>query len=188
MKICTVCSCEHDQPRSQNCVKCQRKINHKRYCDSHKEKRYEYMMRYIKNNPEKRKESSRRSYCKKKGISLSDLRTKRKQGEGHLKKNGYRVLNIKGHPNSCSKKGWIYEHVVVMSKNLNRPLTKGEAVHHKNGIKHDNRIENLELWSRSHPPGQRISDKIDWCIEFLNKYLDDEIFRGQIINWVKSKR
>ena len=170
MKICTVCACEHKQPRSPNCVKCQKKIILDRYCATHKEKRYSYMLKYIKNNPEKRRESARRAYCKKKGILLSDLRPKRKQGEGHLKKNGYRVINRKGHPNACDAKGWIYEHVVVMSEHLGRPLAKGEAVHHINGIKHDNRIENLELWHRSHPPGQRVDDKIAWCIDFLGQY------------------
>lgn len=37
-------------------------------------------------------------------------------------------------------------------------------------VRDDNRIENLELWSTSHPAGQRVSDKIEWCIEFLTDY------------------
>ena len=91
------------------------------------------------------------------------------KGGRFVDKSGYVRLHNPSHPN-CDKKGYVAEHVLVMSNFLKRPLEKGELVHHKNGVKNDNRIENLELWSVSHPTGQRVTDLIDAAIEFLSRY------------------
>jgi hypothetical protein len=49
--------------------------------------------------------------------------------------------------------GWMLEHRYVMQQAIGRPLTRSETVHHKNGNRRDNRLENLELRVGAHGVG-----------------------------------
>jgi len=80
---------------------------------------------------------------------------------GYTHRSGYRIVTIKGRK--------VPEHRHVMALHLGRDLLPHENVHHINGVRDDNRLENLELWSTSQPSGQRVSDKIAWCVEFLEQ-------------------
>ena len=73
------------------------------------------------------------------------------------------------HPNADAR-GRLYEHVKVMSEILGRPLAPGENVHHINGVRDDNRPENLELWVVAQPSGQRPADLVAWAHEILRRY------------------
>lgn len=87
---------------------------------------------------------------------------KAKYGDGHINRLGYREIYVGGVR--------VLEHRHVMAQHLGRPLLKGEEVHHRNGQRADNRLENLELWSHSQPAGQRIEDKVAWAKQLLAEY------------------
>lgn len=64
------------------------------------------------------------------------------------RKDGYVAIWMPQHP-CATDAGYVMEHRLVMEKHIGRYLTKEEVVHHKNGIRNDNRIENLELFTNS---------------------------------------
>ena len=86
------------------------------------------------------------------------------KGQGSVSASGYLIVTD---PATGRR---THEHRLVMEEMLGRFLWPDENVHHINGIRDDNRPENLELWSKGQPAGQRVADKIAWAIELLERY------------------
>ena len=101
-----------------------------------------------------------------------NLNHKWKGGRFH-NSNGYLLSIDKQHPHTGNN-GYVLEHRLIMESLIGRFLANSENVHHLNGIRDDNRPENLELWTRPQPSGIRVKDAIIWAKELLKKYGSDE--------------
>ena len=95
-------------------------------------------------------------------ISVRCAACAKRVSDWHPAKDGYIIRNVNNKQ--------VFQHREVMEKHLGRALLPHETVHHKNGQRSDNRIENLELWSKSQPSGQRVEDKLAWARWFLAQY------------------
>lgn len=98
-------------------------------------------------------------FCSRECASFSHRGPKYREKQPHEK---YKLISKNNKP--------VAEHRFVMQQMIGRPLAKNENVHHKNGLRKDNRPSNLELWHVGQPFGQRVDDKAAWCIEFLSQY------------------
>jgi len=101
-------------------------------------------------------------YNQSRSGGIKPRQDRRAKGTGTLHVDGYWLVTVGGKQ--------VLEHRVVMEAIIGRPLLKHESVHHKNGDRLDNHPDNLELWSKSQPTGQRVLDKLAWAFYFLDQY------------------
>jgi len=109
-----------------------------------------------------------------KNYPLTGLRQALAEGERRTYGQGYVTVKQNGKN--------IFEHRAVMEEVLGRPLWLDESVHHKNGIRHDNRPENLELWSidrhgQNQRPGQRVEDVVEYWVSLYPELAEQALRR-----------
>lgn len=133
---CTVCGSPTPRPNSVTCsVECQRQAAKGRGA---------LPMKPCEECGEMFKPKTRRlRFCGRACGSKASGRAKRKPG-GLRTVKGYVMVRAPGHPMAMAT-GYVLEHRLVMANHLGRMLDASEVVHHKNGIKDDNRPENLEV-------------------------------------------
>lgn len=113
------------------------------------------------------------SRLKQHGDVLAEVPIREVSGEGCLSHGYWKVPVSPELRHLVNGDTNIAEHRLVMAIHVGRPLEPDEVVHHINGIRTDNRVENLELWSTSHPKGQRVEDKVAWALGILRRYRPD---------------
>lgn len=88
-----------------------------------------------------------------------------------------RTLNTEGYVILWrpAMKKYVFEHREVMAEIVGRPLESFETVHHRNGVRDDNRPENLELWVTPPRKGQRVTDLVAWVVEHYPDLVRDAI-------------
>jgi len=152
LRICRTCN-KSFKPSSGhlNCPPCRKKLIKRKVCPDCHGKMWPTAQRCRK--------------CSTKTIYNGNWR-----GGKTRQKAGYILIRVPSHPRAKANNQYVFEHILVIEEKLGRYLLPEERIHHKNGIKSDNRLENLEVWTVIHPAGCRVSDLVEWAKEILKLY------------------
>lgn len=106
----------------------------------------------------------------KKGRELKPIRVSGVWSEWATDKSGYKYRR---RTVSTGVREHQFQHRLVMEEHLGRKLKPEESVHHRNGIRSDNRLANLEYWPSKHLKGQRAQDLVRFALEILDELGND---------------
>jgi HNH endonuclease len=103
------------------------------------------------------------------------VRSTGEAGPAESMKTGSPWRNASGYMEQYVDGRVVKVHRYVMEQALGRQLAPFENVHHINGVKDDNRFENLELWVSSQPSGRRIPDLVEWAMTIIQRYAPERL-------------
>lgn len=145
----------------KHCDSCGMVLDPTRFADAHSYKRAKYCNRacYVEGH-KRRTEMRLCSVCgtqfevniHAKNIYCSAAcryEDAKRDGAEYVAPNGYVYIKVRGHPVAAKSGGYMLKHRYVMEQHLGRLLTTEETIHHKDGNKQNNNINNLELLSNS---------------------------------------
>jgi hypothetical protein len=155
-------------PKRSTCIECEEPVYRGKMCSRH----YRQKLAEKKgscNMPDCDQLQEARGCCSKHYQRLMSGRPMEDTIAIWVNANGYICEYRKGHI-QANKDGRTLQHRRIMSDKLGRRLESHENVHHINGDKLDNSLENLELWVKTQPAGQRVEDLVVWAEEILERY------------------
>ena len=135
LKLCVACYAKHKNVHPE-CGKCGAALSRKRIAGLSADR-------------------NRVLYCSRKCLFAAN------SGKNHSRYKGGKITDANGYVKVRCGRKYIQEHRVVMEASIGRKLQKWETVHHKDGDRLNNRIENLELMGTRHPRGQFFDDWVD---------------------------
>lgn len=130
-------------------------------------------------------------YMRKRTGKPLDATHRQLKGQGkHLRPDGYVLVTVPpGTPGTpgARKNAMMFEHRYVMQNWLGRPLMKAEQVHHRNGIRKDNRIKNLELMTGAHGNKIKATDSVLHCLDRIEHLVALDPYQKIVLDEIKQR-